>query len=215
MGIVSRARLSLVLAVLLGATEAFAGAPATRAASPTSVDAPTCQWVISSLKAVAADPVYGPQLLAVLPPTLLQTATAQDCTVETTSGIGPTGGPRNGISPMTYGVTYGFWKQMDFYIEGWSLFQWHVNAGIRWASARSWTKAWGADCYLTSVPGYFGGYDQGGWCGIYDPGYNDVVQPGSNFWISPIPLPLYKRWGWMRYWAYSDGSSSSPWGGWS
>jgi len=204
-----------MLAVVLVATEAFTAAPPARAASGSAVDEATCQWVISSLKAVATDAVYGPRLVAALPPTLLKTATQKDCSVGTTSGLDPIGEVGTGISPMTYGVTYGFWKQMDFYVAGWSIFQWHVNVGIRWASARGWTKVWGADCYLSSVPGYFGGYDQGGWCGVYDPGYNDVVQPGSNFWISPIPLPLYKRWGWMRYWAYSDGSSSSAWGGWS
>lgn len=176
----------------------------------TGVDAAGCSDMIRSLKVIAADALYGPRLLKVLPKSVIDSATDADCAIFTAQGTSQADGP---LGVLSYGTTYGFWKQIDFSILGWSIFQWHVNTGIKWTDATHYTKMWGVDCYLTSVPGYFGGYDQGGWCGIYNPQIANTAEPGSNFWISPIPLPLWKQWAWMRYDAYSSGGSSATWGG--
>lgn len=141
--------------------------------------------MINSLKAITADPVYGPKLLKVMPRRVIDGGTDAD----------------------------GFWKQFDFYFNGWSVWQWHVNVSIKWTDASYYTKMWGADCCLTTIPGYFGGYDSGGWCGIYNPQIDNTAEPGSNFWVSTYAIPTWKRWFWMRYHARSDGSSSDVWGG--
>jgi hypothetical protein len=177
----------------------------------TAVSADVCREMINSLKAIAADPIYGPKLLKVMPRRVIDGGTDADCQMVSREGTVANTDGQVGI--QSYGVTYGFWKQWEFYFGGWSVWQWHVNVGIKWTDATHYTKMWGADCYLTTVPGYFGGYDQGGWCGIYNPQIPDTAQPGSNWWVSTYALPTFKRWFWMRYWAYSDGRSSAVWGG--
>ena len=92
----------------------------------TSVDAAGCSDMIRSLKVVAADPVYGPRLLKVLPKSVIDAATDADCTIVTDQGTTQTAGP---VGILSYGTTYGFWKQMDFNILGWSIFHGRVDTG--------------------------------------------------------------------------------------
>jgi hypothetical protein len=109
---------------------------------------------------------------------------------------------------------------MSMNVGPFSVAQWHVNVGIVWTGPTTFTYdwrqgGWGPDCYLTSVPGFFGGWDGGGWCGVNNPQIAWTAMPGSNFYVAAIGNPFYHRWAWMRYYAYSNGSESSPWGGWS
>jgi hypothetical protein len=100
----------------------------------------------------------------------------------------------------------------------WDTFQWHTNVGIVWLGPTTFTtdwrvdsRAWGPDCYLTSIPGYYGTFP---WCGVYNPQVAWALMPGSNFNLYTY-VGVHSESGWMRYYAYSNGGMSSAWGGWS
>jgi hypothetical protein len=110
-----------------------------------------------------------------------------------------------------------FYASYNIYAGPWNVVQWHVNVGIAWLSSTKYTTTgsggWGPTCNLTSIPGYLGGYDSGGWCGVYNPVIANTAMPGSNFWLGQYGLPGWKVWYYMRYYAYSDGHRSNVWGG--
>ncbi len=212
------ATLGLLIAVLPMGIVAAKATPVPGASTShvvTKLDASTCSWWIASLKSVERDPLYGPQLRKAIPESALASITSDQCTLASSttvqvSGIDAAALGVTGVAvsaSMRTGYTFGYWANLGLYIGPWNLAQWHVDTGIQWLNPISYTVKWGPSCYLTTFPGYMGGWDQGGWCGVYYPQLNWTAQPGSNFWFSPAPLPLanQKRWGWMRYYAYADG----------
>lgn len=74
----------LVTALVAVGAVSPVGASTTAAAdggtvTSSTVDAAGCSDMIRSLKVVAADPVYGPRLLKVLPKSVIDSATDADC----------------------------------------------------------------------------------------------------------------------------------------
>jgi hypothetical protein len=218
-----------LLAALLPTATAAAASPTviTTTRTVTKLDTASCSWWIASLKAIDRDPTYGPKLhQTVSESTLAAALSSNQCTLvasETvaTSNTSTRASSLSGSAAAATGTVQGFWNSWSMYMGPLNAMQWHVNVGIVWSSSTSYTynwrvnpQAWGPDCYLTTIPGYTGGYDSGGWCGVYNPQVAWTAMPGSNFYVSPAPLPLslQKRWGWMRYYAYSNGSKSSAWG---
>jgi hypothetical protein len=120
----------------------------------------------------------------------------------------------NAVSAAAW--TREYWKTTHMYLGPLDIAQWHYYVGLNFtsnaATPRSWTIRWGPDCWGSSLFPYFTGWDGGpGWCGVADQGTN-VAQPGSHFYIAPVTTPVYKVWHWMRFNAYSNGSSSTVWG---
>jgi hypothetical protein len=75
-----------------------------------------------------------------------------------------------------------------------------LNVGFCSNNSSVW-KNWGPDCPFHSGA-YFGGYDQGGWCGY---GNGNPAMAGVNFWVSPYTTPFYKAWGYVRFDVYANG----------
>jgi hypothetical protein len=213
-----------ITAVPVSAGTAMADAPSSAHTLPTpsnniTVDAATCGEWLQGLKLGLADPQYRPQVAALISGKTLATLTDKDCRVEVSMGSTTKAATTmklnsNQVQPMlVFGITHGYWTYANFMLGPVTIATWHVNVGIKWTSFAQYKVMWGPDCYLTTLPLYYGGYDGGGWCGVYWDGWPVAVQPGSNFYIAPLMVPFYKRWFWMRFWAYADGTSSTPWGG--
>ncbi len=202
-------------------TTATTTATTTTTTTTVKIDRSTCADLMAMVDAVYRDPVYGPQLRAVIPSSERAKLTVDDCTLRTTTVSPRTSktASTNILRPNSYGSgdigkLREYWQNIGLYQGPWNYAQFHVNVGIIWHAARSYSVDWGPDCYLTSIPGFMGGYDSGGWCGVYNPRLDWIAQPGSNFWFGPVP-GAYKRWAWMRYYAYSNGSTPGVYGGFS
>jgi hypothetical protein len=179
------------------------------------IDRAACADLMAMVDAIDRSPVYGPQLRAVIPSTERANLTVDDCTFRTTVSTKVSMRvSTNSYGSQDIGYLREFWQNIGIYQGPFNYAQWHVNVGIVWTGPQTYKVRWGPDCYLTSIPGFIGGYDSGGWCGVYNPHVNWVVQPGSNFWMAPYP-GIMKRWAWMRYYAYSNGSTPGAYGGYS
>jgi hypothetical protein len=160
--------------------------------------------MIASMKQTYRDPLYGAKLNASFPEASFNKLTDNDCTVRSTTSM--TSSP----IAATKGSDPGFWNHLDFYFGPLNAFQWHENLGITWTGPTTYSISWGPDCYLTSIPGYYG---KNTWCGVYNPQVAWELMPDYNFQLFTY-YGYQARSGWMRYYAYSNGSQSSAWGNW-
>jgi hypothetical protein len=97
----------------------------------------------------------------------------------------------------------GYWANFGVGLLGIEVATSHTNVGLCWngtkftGGSRGGGINWGPDCYVTTIPAYFGGID---WCGVYWPNTgHTIAEPGNNFWIAAYSAFWYHRYGWMRF----------------
>jgi hypothetical protein len=165
------------------------------------------------------DPTHGPRLERNFRKADFAKLTVNDCswqdTVETQLIPGFKAAASNGPVRSFKRSFDGTIGPFVFATESVSVGIWWSNAGTgsAYPQIRPAGAAWGPDCTFSSLV-MAGGTDQGGWCGVYRDG-SSVAEPGANFYSAPFVGGLVgaKKWFYMRYWAYQDGSSSTAHGG--
>lgn len=96
-----------------------------------------------------------------------------------------------------------YWASFGVGILGVQVATSHTNVGLCWNGTKFTGGSlggginWGPDCYVSSIPFYFGGID---WCGVYWPNAgHTIAEPGNNFWVAAYAAPWWHRYGWMRF----------------
>jgi hypothetical protein len=131
-----------------------------------------------------------------------KSATDYDCWTSVSQGTGAA--DAFGVGTAAASTTCGgYWANFGVGLLGIEVATSHTNVGLCWNGTKFTGGSfgnginWGPDCYVTTIPAYFGAID---WCGVYWPNTgHTIAEPGNNFHIAAYITPWWNRYGWMRF----------------